>query len=225
MKQYLNKMFEEQVNLNNKLFPEWRQELTPKDWFAEVMGELIEAMESTNHKWWSKKETDKVNLIVEIVDVWHFFLSSLAYYNQSTRELIFDIIETEFNKKEAINIEDKDLGKMTRRLIVDIFQNSSLSKMIDYKSLVKLTKLVGIGSLLDLYNFYLIKKTLNQFRKDNGYKEGKYIKNWLGEEDNYYIFNWYNINKNNLVYDSDEEYKNIIYNQLKLRYDKVINES
>ena len=35
-----------------------------------------------------------------------------------------------------------------------------------------------------LYRLYVGKNILNQFRQDNGYKEGSYIKVWNGTEDN-----------------------------------------
>lgn len=218
----LEQMYKEQISLNDKLFPEWKDQLTSTDWFAEMMGELVEAMESTNHKWWANKKIDKINLIVEIVDVWHFFLSSLAYYNETTRKLIFEIVDLEF-KKNIGSVADGNLGREVRRLVVNIFQNSSLSKMIDYKSLVKLTKFSGIESINQLYDFYLIKKTLNQFRKDNGYKRGKYIKNWFGEEDNHFIFKWYLYEMDSYIYGDDEEFKKEVYKVLTSKYKEVLN--
>jgi len=38
--------------------------------------------------------------------------------------------------------------------------------------------------LESLYKLYVGKNILNQFRQDNGYKDGSYIKVWAGEEDN-----------------------------------------
>jgi hypothetical protein len=38
--------------------------------------------------------------------------------------------------------------------------------------------------LESLYKLYVGKNILNQFRQDNGYKDGSYIKIWGGEEDN-----------------------------------------
>ena len=35
-----------------------------------------------------------------------------------------------------------------------------------------------------LYRLYVGKNILNQFRQDNGYKDGSYIKVWATEEDN-----------------------------------------
>ena len=39
-------------------------------------------------------------------------------------------------------------------------------------------------NLETLYRLYVGKNILNQFRQDNGYKDGSYIKVWAGEEDN-----------------------------------------
>jgi hypothetical protein len=36
----------------------------------------------------------------------------------------------------------------------------------------------------ELFRQYVGKNTLNFFRQDHGYKEGSYIKEWHGEEDN-----------------------------------------
>jgi hypothetical protein len=38
--------------------------------------------------------------------------------------------------------------------------------------------------LSTLYRLYVGKNILNQFRQDNGYKDGSYIKIWNGDEDN-----------------------------------------
>jgi hypothetical protein len=38
--------------------------------------------------------------------------------------------------------------------------------------------------LSELYQLYIGKNILNQFRQDHGYKEGSYIKEWHGVEDN-----------------------------------------
>ena len=39
-----------------------------------------------------------------------------------------------------------------------------------------------------LYQIYMAKNVLNKFRQDNGYKEGTYIKEWQGKEDNVVMF-------------------------------------
>ena len=56
-----------------------------------------------------------------------------------------------------------------------------LNEMIeDFFNLVSMSGL----NLETLYRLYVGKNILNQFRQDNGYKDGSYIKVWNGEEDN-----------------------------------------
>lgn len=50
----------------------------------------------------------------------------------------------------------------------------------DFFELAYMSKL----NLQDLYRLYIGKNILNQFRQDNGYKEGTYVKVWDGKEDN-----------------------------------------
>jgi hypothetical protein len=38
-----------------------------------------------------------------------------------------------------------------------------------------------------LYSAYVGKNVLNFFRQDHGYKDGSYIKNWAGREDNEHL--------------------------------------
>jgi len=45
-----------------------------------------------------------------------------------------------------------------------------------------------------LYKRYVIKNQLNTFRQKNGYKDGSYIKNWDGVEDNVIAFDIMNNN-------------------------------
>jgi hypothetical protein len=40
----------------------------------------------------------------------------------------------------------------------------------------------------NLYKRYVVKNQLNTFRQQNGYKDGSYIKNWNGVEDNVVAF-------------------------------------
>jgi len=45
-----------------------------------------------------------------------------------------------------------------------------------------------------LYKRYVVKNQLNTFRQKNGYKDGSYIKNWGGVEDNVIAFDIMNSN-------------------------------
>ncbi len=64
-----------------------------------------------------------------------------------------------------------------------------------------------------LYCGYVGKNVLNFFRQDHGYKDGSYIKNWSGREDNEHLVE--------LVADLDassESFKEDLYQGLAQRY-------
>ncbi len=59
--------------------------------------------------------------------------------------------------------------------------NLGMTKLLfDFFELARMSKL----DVPTLYRLYVGKNILNQFRQDNGYKDGSYIKIWNGEEDN-----------------------------------------
>jgi uncharacterized protein with FMN-binding domain len=64
----------------------------------------------------------------------------------------------------------------------------------------------------DVYRLYIGKNCLNQFRQDNGYKDGSYTKIWDGKEDNVYMQEAIKENPNigfELLYEKlDEKYNN-----------------
>lgn len=146
-------------------------------------------------KHWKAIDADPAwaNLQIEVVDVWHFIMSlGLEDYSQNFRGTIEDLAmkiseepgyqtlqengELEFAEPSTImaKVEDLILNAVNRdtidgpKLFEDFFELAYMSKL----------------NLQDLYRLYVGKNILNQFRQDNGYKEGTYIKVWNGKEDN-----------------------------------------
>jgi hypothetical protein len=68
-------------------------------------------------------------------------------------------------------------------------------------------------NLNELYKLYVGKNILNQFRQDNGYKDGSYIKVWAGEEDNVVMMRIWQENPN---INPSELYKELSKNYLAL---------
>ena len=52
-----------------------------------------------------------------------------------------------------------------------------------YYNLFCVTRDLGLN-MEDIFKLYVGKSVLNEFRQNNGYKEGTYIKIWDGNEDN-----------------------------------------
>ena len=69
----------------------------------------------------------------------------------------------------------------------------------------------------DLYTAYVGKNVLNFFRQDHGYKEGTYVKTWLGREDNEHLVE--------LVAPLDkdaDDFAEQVYQALESRYGEVL---
>ena len=71
-------------------------------------------------------------------------------------------------------------------------------------------------SWIDLYRQYVGKNVLNMFRQDHGYKDGSYIKEWNGQEDNEHLVE--------VVKSLDTEHADfakLVYQGLEARYPKI----
>lgn len=177
---------------------EWTKGITKNgkviNWKRCIYMECAEMIDSFTWKHWKniEQEADWENLQIEVVDVWHFIMSlAIENYSQTLRGGIEDL---------AINISElESFGKLDTKSEIFALQDDVIAKVeeIMYDTLAKgalnLEKLISdffdlvLMSGLDLeslYKLYVGKNILNQFRQDNGYKDGTYIKEWAGEEDN-----------------------------------------
>ncbi len=164
------------------------------NWKRCIYMECAEMIDSFTWKHWKNidKEADWDNLQVEVVDVWHFIMSlAIENYSQTLRgqieDLAINISELKnFNKIDTQNTtfaQQDDTIEKIESIMLDTLSKEplDLEKLIsDFFDLVVMSGL----DLDSLYKLYVGKNILNQFRQDNGYKEGSYIKVWAGEEDN-----------------------------------------
>lgn len=175
----------------------WEQGITKNgkviDWKRCTYLECAELIESYPWKHWKNidAEPDYANIKIEAVDIWHFIMSQgLEDYkikNLGSIEKLADdinalpnfasfdaqIVPTEKNYYEQIATVEE--------LMRVIFSNESTTKMME--SFIDVAIQSGLN-LDALYELYVGKNILNQFRQDHGYKEGTYIKLWNGKEDN-----------------------------------------
>ena len=164
------------------------------NWRRCIYMECAEMIDSFSWKHWKNidKEPDWQNLQIEVVDVWHFIISlALEEYAKAMRgsvdELAVDLSALpKFSSLEAKNKEfgspDKVMEKIEQIMFITLNKEEFvLEELIEsFYDLVLLSAL----DLSTLYRLYVGKNILNQFRQDNGYKDGSYIKEWNGEEDN-----------------------------------------
>jgi len=201
MKNKFKEMFELQNQLNNNTNgKEWTKGITKNDrkinWFRCIYMETGEGIDSLNWKHWKDINAvdDINNLQVEVVDVWHFIMSQMI-----TEEGVETSIETAFNLYSqmenylSVTNEENSIG------LIDLMERM-MQQSVNYE--LPLSTFFAIVNKLDnfdmnsVYKLYLGKNCLNEFRQNNGYKDGSYIKIWNGEEDNVYMQQFIESNPN-----------------------------
>ena len=164
------------------------------NWKRCIYMECAEMVDSFAWKHWKAidKEPDWANHQIEVVDVWHFIMSlAIEEYTTHMRggieDLAINISALEaFSKIDCSNevfaAPSEVIAKVEELIRLSISKDSlELESMInEFFDLVSISGL----DLETLYRLYVGKNILNQFRQDNGYKDGSYIKVWNGEEDN-----------------------------------------
>ncbi len=164
------------------------------NWNRCIYMECAEMVDSFSWKHWKSinQEPDWDNLQIEVVDVWHFIISlAIENYYKNMKGPVDTLAENislleSFSK---IDVEDKSfatqdevISKVENIILLSLaYENVDLEKLMsEFFDLVVMSGL----NLETLYRLYVGKNILNQFRQDNGYKDGTYIKVWNGEEDN-----------------------------------------
>jgi len=199
----MNKKILMMIELQNSLNDatngeEWTEGVTKNgkkiNWRRCIYMECAEMVDSFPWKHWKAitAEPDWKNHQIEVVDVWHFIISlAIEEYAKTNKGSLEDIalqiscldtlkkIETE---EESFAPIDTVLEKVENLIRIAIVKDA-----VDLDTLFgEFFDLVAMSGLnLDsLYRLYVGKNILNQFRQDNGYKEGTYIKVWNEQEDN-----------------------------------------
>lgn len=163
------------------------------DWRRCIVMETAELIDSYPWKHWKSVDakTDMENVRVELVDIWHFLLS-LALEN-FTQDEAGGLLNKAY--ESSLNQELSDLSVIVQVEIHEAMMAKALIKSpVTDSYLLALAAtffkscLVADLSFEQLYQIYMAKNVLNKFRQDHGYKEGTYIKEWNGKEDNVVMF-------------------------------------
>jgi dimeric dUTPase (all-alpha-NTP-PPase superfamily) len=191
-------MLELQQELNDATNGEnWEYGLTKNnkkiDWRRCIYLEAAELIESYPWKHWKNIDAspDYANIKIEIVDIWHFVMSeSLRLYKVDNLGSITDIATTitsmqEFNEfLQETQSEQLDVYseiELVEKMIKELFCSSDINALII--SFLNMSSKLNL-KLPELYELYIGKNILNKFRQNHGYKDGRYIKEWNGKEDN-----------------------------------------
>lgn len=173
------------------------------NWKRCIYMECAEIVDSFSWKHWKNihQEPDWENLQIEVVDVWHFIMSlAIENYSQTMRggieDLAINISSLEsfssIDRQNALFASQDEIIEKVESLMLGSLSKDDLDLDVFITDFFDLVLMSGLD-LEALYRLYVGKNILNQFRQDNGYKDGTYIKIWDGEEDNIIMKNiWEN---------------------------------
>ena len=176
MKQALVNMLTMQHNMNTRVHEHWVEQ--DFEWYRAAWIECGELIEHYGYKWWKKQEPDLEQVRLEVIDIWHFGLSALFRGGKSIEQIATEIAT------ELSGHEPRGLGvrEATEELALHALQTKGFSPSRFWDLML------SAGLDFDsLYTAYVGKNVLNFFRQDHGYKDGSYIKNWAGREDNEHL--------------------------------------
>ncbi len=176
MKQALVNMLEMQHRMNTRVHENWAQQHF--EWYRAAWIECGELIEHYGYKWWKKQEPDMEQVRLEVIDIWHFGMSALFGDDDGPEQ----VADTILAQMEGYQPSGAGVREATEALALYCLETHSFSapRFWDLMAAVDL-------DFDSLYRAYVGKNVLNFFRQDNGYKEGTYVKNWAGREDNEHL--------------------------------------
>jgi len=192
MVELFKEVIELQDKLNSNIDPNWKTNRVLEDWVIATNQEFAELMDSLPWAWWKKQSEIGINNVrLELVDIFHFLLSFAiqgAYLVGVDKEDLAHYIHFQAIKEPSTHsLNPRTLMKLYREMLFEIglFTTHKDKVYLDlyFGTFFEMVKTAGM-SIEKLLKLYLGKNALNQLRKDFGYKEGKYIKDWNGREDN-----------------------------------------
>jgi len=206
MQQKIQVMLDLQNSMNTKVNPDWRNKNF--EWYRAIWIECAEMLDHYGWKWWKKQDPDIDQVILELIDIWHFGLSILLLDGKSAAQIKSEIDDAIKNTKQTKAVSASEFP-----LELEVFVLSTLeSKSFSVNAFVKVMNSIDLR-FDQLYTGYVGKNVLNFFRQDNGYKEGSYQKVWGGREDNEHLVDL--LAELNV---SDTNFQDQLYKSLEARY-------
>lgn len=222
-------MLELQSTLNTAMFPEgepWYKRSL--DWGQAIFAESAELMDHLGWKWWKDQQPNHAAAKMELVDIWHFIdsvvLEVMINENESIpaiAELVHQDLDGAWDSWE----NHKAHCSNAHHTVKDLVHTMVNAITMEQKAQPTIAVFSCIVQELDydfdeLYMLYIAKNVLNQFRKDNGYKSGTYIKCWGKEfpEDNDYLMSV--LIKQDVT---DPDLSATLMTELRIKYDQVKN--
>jgi len=181
----MNTIFKKMVVLQHKFNEETIENYLSKNlnWNSAIIAESGELLDSLGYKWWKQQVPDMDNVKVEAIDLLHFVISQTIqdYYRPKDMEHIK--IEATYKDFEDYFTEIQDYDGFDKTNIQELVSDLNYDLYDKFFIMKQIFKALNMSNE-DVYIAYIVKNCLNKFRQHNGYKDGSYIKDWNGKEDN-----------------------------------------
>lgn len=179
----LASMLELQDKINALINPKWREAGNP--WFRAIWTECAELMDHIGWKWWKRQVPEIEQCRLELVDIFHFGLSDLLVRHVTIEAACAAAVD-EFEELDRSTNTPQLESLAVLDLVEQFASQVLLSRSFSLASFVPLCQVFQLDGA-DLHRRYVHKNVLNIFRQDHGYKQGTYVKNWKGREDNEWL--------------------------------------
>jgi dimeric dUTPase (all-alpha-NTP-PPase superfamily) len=159
-----------QSSFNEIVNPSWKK--ASYAWRRAMWVESAELVDHLGYKWWKdvNKEWDKKQVLLELVDIFHFLISE-AIINNKTPENILSSFEWAKRHTYAPT-KEKKIKQVEEFVMLCLESNQSI--LSSYFQVVFALEF----DISDVLKYYIGKNALNKLRQDNGYKTGEYKKEW-----------------------------------------------
>ncbi len=169
----LRTMAELQDSHNQHVHPRWREQ--GYEYYRAIWVECAELLDHYGWKWWKQQQPDLDQVKLEVVDIWHFALSDLLRDGALGDDVALELLVDPAPDPEAFRLAVEELAEacLARRgFAAEPFARVMRTLPLSYA---------------ELFELYVGKNVLNNFRQAHGYKTGDYRKTWHGREDNEHL--------------------------------------
>ena len=164
-----------QDRYNRQVHPEWRTR--GYAYYRAVWIECAELLDHYGWKWWKHQRANLDQVRLEVVDIWHFGLSDLLRAGR-----VDDALAVRMVARSAPGGDGGDVRGAVETLALATLRD----RAFDVEAFVDVMNALPM-SLGELHDAYIGKNVLNAFRQAHGYRDGTYVKNWDGREDNEHL--------------------------------------
>lgn len=194
-------MLKLQDSMNTKVHADWREQNF--EWYRAIWIESAELLDHYGWKWWKKQIPDTEQVILELIDIWHFGLSALIMEGADHNTIASEI---------ELKLKTAEKGSDFRADLEDFTLSTLSSKSFHVDKFAKLMADMDL-SFEQLFKSYVGKNVLNFFRQDHGYQDGSYLKQWSGREDNEHL-----VDILSQLDSSADDFQQQLYSALEARY-------